>query len=135
MALSEAEMLLLAGLKDDPAYKLLLEKLSAIIDDITERLHLTVSATEIAEILPYWKALKTVYSEFKGTPDEIINFLDSVEISKELNKPADTQLRDFFTKLQKNQQDTEKEAESLQDLFDWQNKGQSYASTSSGNFI
>lgn len=135
MALSEAEMLLIAGLRDDPGYNLLLEKLAAFIDDVTERLHNSTSLKEDSEILPYWKALKTVYNEFKGTPEEIINYMDSVEISKENNKEATNHLQDFFNKLQVNQQHMEKEAESMRELFDWSNKGQQYKSQSIGNFI
>lgn len=77
--LSKHEAEIIAALPTDPAYILLMEKLQASVDDVTEKLYSAKNNSEAAEILPYWKALKTVVFELKYAPQDMTNYLDSIK--------------------------------------------------------
>lgn len=121
MQLNESEGKLLAGLVNDPAYMLLLEKLQAIIDSLTDRMH-GASQEQLLEIIPVWKALRTVFIELKNTPQEVVNWLEQLrvqsEYSPELPQYAKTAAQlEAFMKTLNNQKDREYEGESPSELF------------------
>ena len=136
MQLNESEGKLLAGLVNDPAYMLLLEKLQAIIDTLTDRLH-TATQEQIVEIIPVWKALRTVFIELKNTPQEVVNWLEQLRASQaeyniELPQHIKTATQlEAFMKTLNNQKDREYEGESPSELF----TGTKPNSKSYGNII
>lgn len=115
MALTEQEGLLIAGLVSDPAYILLMEKLQYVVDNLTDKLHVA-SAETAADIMPLWKALRTVYIELKNTPEEIVEWLDALQQREVTSLPHNIktgeQLQAFLKEL-KNQQDSIAEPEVL----------------------
>lgn len=98
---TEAE--LLAALAQDPAYQLLLTKIKAIVDDFTDKLHLA-GDDEQKQILPYWKALRTVYVELRDTPQEFASIVEAMGPRKpelDIQPATNNQLKDLFLRLQK----------------------------------
>lgn len=119
MALTEKEALLICGLANDPAYILLMEKLQFIIDNVTDQLHVADSKT-IAEIMPVWKALRTVYIELKNTPQEVVDWaktLTQTDVSSvPLNVKTGDQLKEFLKHLQ-NQRDSVLQEDTIEELY------------------
>ena len=120
MALTYDEAQLLSTLSTDPAYLLLLDKLQAIIDSLTDKLHLA-TAQDTANILPVWKALRTVYIELRNTPQEVVSWLENLRKADENiqippNVKTGEQLNSFLQALEK-QRDTDREPQSTQDLY------------------
>ena len=70
MNLHPKEIQLIAALPQDPGYQLLCSKIGAYIDELTEELH-GADNTRTADLLPYWRAIKTIYSELILSPQAI----------------------------------------------------------------
>ena len=77
--LTKHEAEIIAALPTDPAYILLMEKLQAAVDDVTERLYAAENHAKAVEILPYWKALRTITFELKYAPASMMQYLDSIK--------------------------------------------------------
>jgi len=81
--LTNPERELLAGLKTDVAYQLLLTKIEAWIDYLTDSLS-RYNCPDTEKILPYWRALKIIHLELKTTPEQIADELEMAQ--KALNE-------------------------------------------------
>ena len=87
-----AEKELLAALVDEPAYKILMDYLQMWVDDLTDVLS-SQNCKDEQQILPYWRALKKIYTELKLYPQ---NILEEVRVTREeLGEQVDshTQMR------------------------------------------
>jgi len=119
MPLNQAEALLLSGMREDPAYLLLMDKLQAVLDDLTNQLH-DADATKTQTLLPYWRAMRTIYIELRTTPLNVLSWLDELKLedSTQLteNKAATNQLNQFLAELQKGRTD-EPEPLSIDQLY------------------
>lgn len=72
--LQNTELELLANLRSDPAYMLLLDKIKALVDDLTDKLA-EASKDDQAELFAYWKALRTIYLDLRDTPEYFASIL------------------------------------------------------------
>lgn len=70
MNLHPKELELLASLPGDPAYQLLVSKIAARIDELTEELH-EADDLRTKDLLPYWRAYKSIYADIVLTPQAI----------------------------------------------------------------
>ncbi|SRR5579871_4748855 len=98
---SEAE--LLASLGQDPAYQLLLTKIKAMVDDLTDKIHVANDEQQ-KTILPYWKALRTVYVELRDTPQEFASIVEEMGPRKpelDIQPATNNQLKELFLRLNK----------------------------------
>lgn len=91
MQLHQREMELLAALSHDPAYMLLTEKIAFLIEGLTEELH-HADATVTLTLLPYWRAMRTIYTELILTPTSLANLLKEhgVDMDEVTNDPKIT---------------------------------------------
>ena len=70
MNLHPKELELLASLPQDPAYQLLVSKLQARIDEITDELQ-EADDLRTKDLLPYWRAFRSIYQDIILTPQSI----------------------------------------------------------------
>jgi hypothetical protein len=98
--LSKSEAFLIAGIVNDPAYILLMEKIQAGIEGLTDRLHVA-NREETADMLSYWRAMRTIYFELKNSPEQMAQYLEDIRIHPDIepleeDKIANHQLNDFL---------------------------------------
>lgn len=123
--LTPTDVELLGGLKDDPAYILLLDKVKALVDDLTDRLHAADAETN-RELFPYWKALRTIYLELRDTPQEFANLLMSQgreSYGMDVKPPINNQLKEYYLKLQGIQAQTAQEMPPVRNTLHTSDKG------------
>lgn len=105
--LTSAEAELLASLPNDPAYILLLNKLGFIVDNLTDDLH-EAAPQQAAELLPYWKAMRSIYVELRDTPGEVGAWLANTRkpgLSPDTDPRINQVLQTYLAKLSRTQQD------------------------------
>jgi hypothetical protein len=103
--LTKQEAELIAALPTDPGYLLIMDKLQAAVDDVTERLYAAPTHAQAVEILPYWKALRTLVFELKYAPVNMMEYLDSIRSNQhstiEPDVNAKNQLDTFINNFSK----------------------------------
>ena len=118
--ITQQEAELLASLKNDPAYLLLLSKLQYLLDNVTDELY-TGTAAQTADLLPYWKALKTIVNELRNTPAEVGNYLQTLDskdrISPDIDPRVNKALQAYVAKLERAQLDTQNSRDQLHDMY------------------
>lgn len=70
MNLHPKELQLIAALPQEPGFQLLCQKILAYIDELTDDLH-HADAVRTNDLLPYWRALKTIYTELVVSPQNL----------------------------------------------------------------
>lgn len=103
-AITPTEIELLASLRDDPAYMLLLSKIKVLIENLEDKLHTSSDEKETRENFAMWKALRTVYIELKETPESFAQIVSDLHIEervdREVSPRVTKEFKDFFLKLQ-----------------------------------
>lgn len=120
MSLTYDEAQLLQTLSTDPAYLLLMDKLQAVVDNLTDKLH-ALPTKESQDLLPFWKAFRSIYIELRNTPEETLTWLEQVrKADDDLYIPpsikTSEQLTNFLQTIEK-QRDTRLDPRSVQELY------------------
>lgn len=103
MNLHPKELELIAALPQEPGYQLLMTKLAARIDEITEELQ-HADGPRTLDLLPFWRAFKEIYAELVLSPQNLAKQL------KEDGKPEpplenDPNVNKFLAKLYREAQE------------------------------
>lgn len=78
--LTDTEMELIAALKDNVGYIILLDKIAATIDDLTDLLSRQQSSESEGKLLPFWRALKLIHVNLRMVPE---TFAKTLQVSRE----------------------------------------------------
>ena len=107
MNLHPRELQMVAGLSDDPAFQLLLSKLAANIDELTEDLRFA-NPLDTPDLLAYWRAYKSIYADLLLTPQVTAKTLKDEEKEQPVieNDPkVNAYLGQFYREAQKAEED------------------------------
>lgn len=111
MPLNTQEIQLLAGLKSDPAFMLLLTKIETLIEDASDVLLNAKTLDDEDRALSMWRALRVVHAELKYTPEAFaIQVEENIQNLGgdlgQIDRMSNLKLREVFKKMEQIQQDT-----------------------------
>lgn len=66
--ITKEEIELIAALNGQPAFDLLLSSIQATIDDVGDALYLSQKKDQDEYLLPYWRALRSIFMQLKTRP-------------------------------------------------------------------
>lgn len=115
MPLTNQDIEALAGLKNDPSYRLLLDKIACLVDDMTQTLAFESDPIKVASTFPLWQALNTVLHELRVQPEIFGSYIEPKEQHSEINNIANEKLKEFLKNSRKHyENETVREQEQME---------------------
>jgi hypothetical protein len=99
------ELELLTTLPSDPAYILLIDKLQAIADDLTDTIGATTDEKKTLELLPYWRALRYIVGQLRTVPGDVVALLETQykeDLGLKPNQQTNQKVREIFKQMHNN---------------------------------
>lgn len=103
--MTDQEFELIASLRQDPAFLLLLDKIQARVDDLADELAYAETKHSETKLLAEWRAMRRILHELKTGPEEIGKALEEKRNEEKerlasINSVTNQKIRNVVNKLQ-----------------------------------